>query len=187
MCYQYYLHYFQKLATVNIVNLTMTMVARIRCWAMTYCFLSLFIITPCRRAVIFYYCINNVITLILLADIQFSRFITEPTFYCNIPACKLSINLVYISLQNHQYSNHTPKFSLNIRVWPTKLLIIWKCRCGCQRSMQVGDGKLLYYKWWPYMLLFEGSANYPKSGRDRYKIPQVGTSHPDIWNGDVGK
>ena len=29
-----------------------------------------------------------------------------------------------IILQNHQYSNHIPKFSLNKRVWPTKLLII---------------------------------------------------------------
>ena len=29
-----------------------------------------------------------------------------------------------INVQNHQYSNHTPKFSLNKRVWPTKLVII---------------------------------------------------------------
>ena len=59
---------------------------------------------------------------------------TEPAFECNISACKLSINPgAYeplkadkpdINLQNHQYSNHTPKFSLNKRVWLTKLLII---------------------------------------------------------------
>ena len=47
-----------------------------------------------------------------------------------------------INLNNHQYSNHTPKFSLNKRVWPTKLLII-KCRCGCQ--IACGQGRENYY------------------------------------------
>ena len=47
-----------------------------------------------------------------------------------------------INLNNHQYSNHTPKFSLNKRVWPTKLLII-KCRCGCQ--IACGQRRENYY------------------------------------------
>ena len=80
-----------------------------------------FIITPYGRAVIFYYCINNIITLLLLPDIQFSRFYD----WTSIQLQHFSIQAIYksgINLQNHQYSNHTPKFSINKRVWLTKLL-----------------------------------------------------------------
>ena len=44
-----------------------------------------------------------------------------------------------INLQNHQYSNHTPKFFLNKRAWPMKSLIISvdadaKIACGRGRE-----------------------------------------------------
>ena len=97
--------------------------AKLRTWLVIYLFpVSWFIITPCGRAVIFYYCINNIITLLLLADTQFSRFYS----WTGILLQHSSMQAIYkpdINLQNHQYSNHTPKFSLNKRVWPTKLLI----------------------------------------------------------------
>ena len=87
--------------------------------------------------VIFYYCI---ITLLLLADIhvQLVDFIIEPAFYYNIPAYKLSIK-PDINLQNYQYSNHTPKFSLANDIANNK--------CGywmrVSNNMQAGNGKLL--------------------------------------------
>ena len=84
----------------------------IRPWLVIYWFpVPWFIITPCGQVVIFYYCISNIITLLLLADIQFSRFYN----WTIILLQHFSMQAIY---------HHTPKFSLNKRAWPTKLLII---------------------------------------------------------------
>ena len=125
--------------TINLVKIRP---CNYRPWLVIYLFpVPWFIITPYGRAVIFYYCINNIITLLLLADIQFNKFYN----WTGILLQNSSMQAIYktdINLQNHQYSNHTPKFSLNKRVWPTKLLII-SVHAGAKIACGRGTGN--YY------------------------------------------
>ena len=57
---------------------------------------------------------------LLLADLQFSRF-------CNF---KLDSSMQ----ASHKTSNHTPKFSLNKRVWPTKIGLDAGAKIACGRE-----------------------------------------------------
>ena len=99
----------------------------IRPWLVIYLFpVPWFAINPCGRADIFYYCINNIIILLLLAGIQFSNF--EHDFACKnltTPQTRLELRGVANETANNKWG------------------------CGCQNSKRAGDGKLVYYKWWP--------------------------------------